>query len=56
MALAKLSEEDLNFRRRKTLQAMDKAKSKGEKTTELERQYQALEAESNRRMRNRNLH
>ena len=46
---------DLNFRRRKALQAFEKAKSKGEKNTELERLYQALEAEHNRRMRNRNL-
>ena len=53
--LARLSEEDLNFRRRKALQAFEKAKSKGEKNTELERLYQALEAEYSRRMRNGNL-
>jgi hypothetical protein len=54
--LSRLSEEDLNFRRRKALQAVEKAKSKGEKNTELERLYQALEGEADRRMRNRNLH
>jgi len=56
LTLAKLSEEDLNFRRRKALQAIEKAKSKGQKTTDMERLYDALEAEANRRMRNRNLH
>ena len=56
LTLAKLSEEDLNFRRRKALQAIEKAKSKGQKTTDMERLYDALEAEANRRMRTRNLH
>jgi hypothetical protein len=56
LALARLSEEDLMHRRRKTLQAIEKAKSKGEKSTDLEHDYQVLEAEYNRRQRNRNLH
>jgi hypothetical protein len=54
--LIRLSEEDLMFRRRKTLQAIEKAKqTKGQNTAELERVLQALEGEYNRRQRNKNL-
>jgi len=57
LALTRLSEEDLMHRRRKTLQAIEKAKkNKGENITELERLYQALEAEYNRRQQFKNLH
>ncbi len=50
-ALVRLSEEDLMHRRRKVLQALEKTKTKGEERAELERVYQALEAEYNRRMK-----
>jgi hypothetical protein len=52
-----MSEEDLMFKRRKTLQAIDKAKkTKGQDATELEHLYQALEAEITRRQQIKNLH
>ena len=53
--LVRLSEEDLVRRSRQTLQAIEKGKSKKQDTQELERVYQALEAEQNRRQRFKNL-
>jgi transcriptional regulator with XRE-family HTH domain len=54
--LVRLSEEDLARRSRQTLQAIEKGKSKKQDTQELERVYQALEAEQNRRQRYKNLY
>lgn len=53
LALARLSEDDLMHKRREALEAMTEAKNKGEDSAELERVYQTLEAEHNRRVKNK---
>jgi hypothetical protein len=53
--LVRLSEEDLTRRARQTLQAIEKGKSKKQDTQELEKVYEALEAEQNRRQRYKNM-
>jgi hypothetical protein len=53
LALARLSEDDLMHKRREALEAMTEAKNKGEDSNELERAYQVLEAEHNRRLKNK---
>jgi hypothetical protein len=40
-------------KRRKALEAFEDAKNRGEDSTELERIYQTLEAEHNRRVKNK---
>lgn len=52
LALARLSEDELMHKRREALEAMTEAKNKGEDSNELERAYQVLEAEHNRRLKN----
>jgi hypothetical protein len=54
--LVRLSEEDLMRRSRQTLQAIEKGKSKKQDTQELEKVYEALEAEQSRRQHFKNLH
>lgn len=53
LALARLSEDELMHKRREALEAMTEAKNKGEDSNELERAYQVLEAEHNRRVKNK---
>lgn len=53
LALARLSEDDLMHKRRKALEDFEAAKNKGEDSAELERIYQTLEAEHNRRLKNK---
>ena len=53
LALAWLSENDLMHKRRQALEAFEEAKNKGEDSAELERAYQTLEAEHNRRVKNK---
>jgi len=53
LALARLSENDLMHKRRQALEAFEEAKNKGEDSAELERIYQTLEAEHNRRLKNK---
>lgn len=54
LALARLSEDDLMHKRREALEAWENAKNKGEENgAELERIYQTLEAEHNRRLKNK---
>jgi hypothetical protein len=53
LALARLSEDDLLHKRREALEAWENAKNKGEESDELERVYQTLEAEHNRRLKNK---
>ena len=55
VALARLSENDLIEQRKLALAAINEAKSNGQNTTELTRVYQILEAENERRLRNRSL-
>ncbi len=52
LALARLSEDELMHKRREALEAMTEAKNKGEDSNELERVYNTLEAEHNRRLKN----
>ncbi|MBA3872696.1 MAG: hypothetical protein ABI970_19395 [Chloroflexota bacterium] len=54
-ALARLSENDLIEQRKVALAAINEAKSNGQSTTELSKVYQILEAENERRLRNRSL-
>jgi hypothetical protein len=49
--LVRLSEEDLRRRTQQTLKAIENGKSKKQDTQELERVYEALEAEQDRRQR-----
>jgi hypothetical protein len=53
LALARLSEDDLMHKRREALESWENAKNKGEDSAELERIYQTLEAEHNRRLKNK---
>ena len=53
LALARLSEPDLMHRRKEALEAYQEAKNKGEESADLERTYQDLEAEYNRRLKNK---
>ena len=55
VALARLSENDLIEQRKVALEAINEAKRNGQNTTELTRVYQILEAENERRLRNRSL-
>lgn len=52
LALARLTEDELMQRRKEALQAFQEAKNKGEERAELERAYQDLEDEHNRRLKN----
>ena len=54
-ALARLSENDLIEQRKVALEAINEAKRNGQNTTELSKVYQILEAENDRRLRNRSL-
>ena len=53
LALARLSEDELMHKRRKALEDWENAKNKGEDSDELERIYLTLEAEHNRRVKNK---
>ena len=53
LALARLSEDELMHKRREALEAWENAKNKGEESDELERVYLTLEAEHNRRLKNK---
>ena len=53
LALARLSDDDLMHKRRQALEAFEEARNKGEDSAELERAYQTLEAEHNRRLKNK---
>ncbi|MCA0458010.1 MAG: hypothetical protein LCI00_28850 [Chloroflexi bacterium] len=53
LALARLSEDDLMHRRKEALEAYQEAKNKGKESADLERAYQDLEAEHNRRLKNK---
>jgi hypothetical protein len=54
LALARLSEDELMHKRREALEAWENAKNKGEESSdELERVYLTLEAEHNRRLKNK---
>ncbi len=55
VALARLSENDLIEQRKVALAAINEAKNNGQNTTELTKVYQILEAENERRLRNRSL-
>jgi len=55
MALARLSENDLYTQIKEALTAYNEAKSNGQKATELGKIYEALEAENDRRMKNRRM-
>lgn len=55
MALARLSENDLYTQTKEALTAFNEAKKNGQPTTELNKIYQTLEAENDRRMKNRSL-
>lgn len=54
-ALARLSENDLHTQRKEALQAFNDAKNEGRNTTELGKIYQTLEAENERRMKNKRM-
>ena len=53
LALARLSEDELLHKRRKALEDWENAKNKGEESDELERVDLTLEAEHNRRVKNK---
>ena len=53
LALARLTEDELMHKRRKALEDFETAKNKGEDSAELERIYKTLEAEHNRRLKNK---
>jgi hypothetical protein len=53
LALARLTEDELMHKRRKALEDFEAAKNKGEDSAELERIYKTLEAEHNRRLKNK---
>lgn len=55
MALARLSENDLYTQIKDALAAVNEAKSSGQSTTELGKVYEALEAENDRRAKNRRM-
>lgn len=52
LALARLTEDELMQRRKDALKAFQEAKNKGEERADLERAYQDLEDEHNRRLKN----
>lgn len=52
LALARLTENELIHRRKEALEAFQEAKNKGKEHADLERAYQDLEAEHNRRVQN----
>ena len=54
-ALARLSENDLYEEIKVALTALNEARNSGQSTSELSKIYQTLEAENDRRMRNRSL-
>jgi hypothetical protein len=54
-ALARLSTNDLIEQCKVALEALQAAKNNGQNTTELAKAYQILQAESDRRMRNKSL-
>ena len=54
-ALARLSENDLYEEIKVALKAVNEARNNGQSTTELSKIYQTLEAENDRRTRNRSL-
>ena len=54
-ALARLSTNDLIEQLKVALEALQAAKNNGQNTTELTKAYQILQAESDRRMRNKSL-
>ncbi len=55
MALARLPENDLYTQRKEALQAFNDAKNDGRNSSELGKIYKALEAENDRRMKNKRL-
>jgi hypothetical protein len=55
IALARLSTNDLIEQLKVALEALQVAKNSGQNTTELTKAYQILQAESDRRTRNKNL-
>jgi hypothetical protein len=54
-ALARLSENDLYSQMKDALAAVNEAKSNGQNTSELTKVYQILEAENERRTKNRRM-
>jgi hypothetical protein len=55
MALARLSENDLYTQMKEALAAFNEAKNNGQNTTELGKVYKALEAENERRIKNKRM-
>ena len=55
IALARLSENDLYTQTKEALTAFNEAKNSGQPTAELNKIYQTLEAENDRRMKNRSM-
>ena len=55
MALARLSENDLYTQTKEALTAFNAAKDNGQNASELWKIYEALEAENDRRMKNKRL-
>ncbi len=55
MALARLSENDLYTQIKEALTAYNEAKSNGQNATELGKIYETLEAENDRRIKNRRM-
>lgn len=55
MALARLSENDLYTQMKEALAAFNEAKNNGQSTTELSKIYKALEAENERRIKNKRM-
>jgi len=54
-ALARLSENDLYTQMKEALAAVNEAKNNGQNTTELTKVYKILEAENDRRTKNRRM-
>lgn len=52
LALARLTEDELMSRRKEALKAFQEAKNLGKESADLERAYQDLEDEHNRRLKN----
>jgi hypothetical protein len=55
MALARLSENDLYTQTKEALAAFNEAKNNGLNASELWKTYETLEAENDRRMKNRRM-
>jgi hypothetical protein len=55
MALARLSENDLYTQTKEALAAFNEAKNNGQNASELWKIYETLEAENDRRMKNRRM-